>query len=361
MQETWLYIFEDKLILKTLSNSNCHTVSEMDERDVGRKGRPFGGCGIVWNNNLQANITPLMTKSQRFCAVTCIIDNVKCLFISVYMPVLSDSSESINKYCDILNEISSILFEYDDFKVVIGGDFNLDFKRDCNTGYYKILKDFLIVNSLVKHDELFSLTDNSFTYESCTGSRSYIDYLFFSENMCSIVNDFKCFNDGSNLSDHCPLYVDTCISQIRESQIDDNNNNENVRFCWDEVTDEHRSAYSDVLEVLLESLYLPESIINCKDYFCEIHRDIIVEFLNDIIEAINVATFLTIPVHSKNSKSSIVPGWNKYVKFYKEKSIFWNNVWKDADSPPHGQLAELRKFARKKYHDAINYVKKIRT
>ncbi len=28
-----------------------------------------------------------------------------------------------------------------------------------------------------------------------------------------------------------------------------------------------------------------------------------------------------------------VPGWNEFVKPYKDKSIFWNDVWKNAGSP----------------------------
>ena len=51
-------------------------------------------------------------------------------------------------------------------------------------------------------------------------------------------------------------------------------------------------------------------------------------------------------------------GWNDFVKPYKEKSIFWNNIWKDAGSPQQGELANVRRFARYKYHWAIKTVNK---
>ena len=49
---------------------------------------------------------------------------------------------------------------------------------------------------------------------------------------------------------------------------------------------------------------------------------------------------------------------NEFVKPYKEKSMFWNDIWKSAGMPITGQLAELRKFARAKYHWAIKHVKR---
>ena len=57
-----------------------------------------------------------------------------------------------------------------------------------------------------------------------------------------------------------------------------------------------------------------------------------------------------------NAKKGI-PGWNSFVEPYKDKSIFWNDVWKSAGMPKNGQLAELRNFTRAKYHWAIKQVK----
>ena len=58
--------------------------------------------------------------------------------MSVYMPVLDTSINNINVYSDTLNVISGLLKTYDDYKVLIGGDLNLDFNRDVNTSVFKI-------------------------------------------------------------------------------------------------------------------------------------------------------------------------------------------------------------------------------
>ncbi len=60
---------------------------------------------------------------------------------------------------------------------------------------------------------------------------------------------------------------------------------------------------------------------------------------------------------SVNGKPGI-PGWNEFVKLYKDKSIFRNGVWKNAGSTDNGQLADLRKFSRSKYHWAIKQIKR---
>ena len=50
--------------------------------------------------------------------------------------------------------------------------------------------------------------------------------------------------------------------------------------------------------------------------------------------------------------------WNDFVKPYKDKSIFWNELWVSDGKPTSGILFDLRKFARSKYHWAIKQVKK---
>ena len=66
----------------------------------------------------------------------------------------------------------------------------------------------------------------------------------------------------------------------------------------------------------------------------------------------------TIPTKRVCNKNIGVPGWNSYVKPYKDKSMFWNDIWKQAGKPVSGHIAEERKFARPRYHWSIKQVKK---
>ena len=66
----------------------------------------------------------------------------------------------------------------------------------------------------------------------------------------------------------------------------------------------------------------------------------------------------TIPTQTIRSNNKGIPGWNSHVKPYKDKSIFANDMWKQAGKPVSGPLAEMRKFARTRYHWAIKQVKR---
>ncbi len=83
-----------------------------------------------------------------------------------------------------------------------------------------------------------------------------------------------------------------------------------------------------------------------------IHNDVIMNTLEKITDILNNCVNTTIPRQQGNSRRGI-PKWNECVKPYKEKSISWNDIWKNAGCPSSGQLADLRRFSRPKYHWAI--------
>ena len=54
----------------------------------------------------------------------------------------------------------------------------------------------------------------------------------------------------------------------------------------------------------------------------------------------------------------IIPGWNEHVERRKQTSQFWHFIWKECGSPPQGDIAQIIRSTRSKYHYAIRYVKK---
>ncbi len=65
-----------------------------------------------------------------------------------------------------------------------------------------------------------------------------------------------------------------------------------------------------------------------------------------------------LPYPGRVSRNLGIPGWNEFVKPYKDKFLFWNDVWKNAGSSDSGQLADLKRFSRSKYHWAIKQIKR---
>jgi hypothetical protein len=43
-------------------------------------------------------------------------------------------------------------------------------------------------------------------------------------------------------------------------------------------------------------------------------------------------------------RGKIVPGWNEYVRQYRDSAIFWHRIWKENGSPSNGILFEIRKL-----------------
>ena len=119
----------------------------------------------------------MTTTSSRLCAATFVNDNFKLLILSVYMPIDDNSNSSALEYGFILNEIYGLLEIYNDFTLIIGGDFNTDFQRQ--TFNLDLLNNFITVESLICTSLIY---DIDFTFESVTGARSTIDHFVFNKN-----------------------------------------------------------------------------------------------------------------------------------------------------------------------------------
>ncbi len=110
-------------------NSEHLAVLAMDECDVSRVGRPYGGCAVVWRRGLVLDFQPLTTTFKRQCAVVAQSQCDKLLLVSVYMPNDNNCDRGFEFFGDVLNELSAMINLYDGYDIIIGGDFNLNFYR----------------------------------------------------------------------------------------------------------------------------------------------------------------------------------------------------------------------------------------
>ena len=356
LQETWLHDFEIDKVNKIIPNFMMKATSSMDATDISRLGRPFGGCLIMWNKSLKVNVKSIPTTSNRICALE--INNkkgIKLIIISIYMPVNDNSATSILTFGDTLSEVSSIINTYDEHKVIIGGDFNVDFNKDSINK--DILTNFCVTENLTTEFHQFP-NNISFTYESSTGNRSHIDHFIYSTNISDKITNVQCKIDGNNLSDHHPLDLCLKIDYDKSKETSNNASTDNtIKFNWKKTSQEYKILYSQILDEMLSNLEINDNAINCNNIKCSIHSEYIHELFEATINAMTTATEMTIPKINNNSKKP-VPGWNSYVKPFKEKSIFWNDIWKSAGCPANGELASIRRTTKARYHQAIRYVKR---
>ena len=110
-----------------------HCACAMDE-NVLLSGRPYGGCAILWKSNLQINVKPIKTDSQRLVAVVVELENhEKILLCCVYMPCDDRCmSGNLKEYEDVLNNMEEILESVQVNYVCLGGDWNTDINRNTH-------------------------------------------------------------------------------------------------------------------------------------------------------------------------------------------------------------------------------------
>ena len=60
-------------------------------------------------------------------------------------------------------------------------------------------------------------------------------------------------------------------------------------------------------------------------------------------------------INKRRKKGS---GWNKHVKKHAENSKIWHDIRVQSGKPRHGDIANMKRKSRLKYHYAIRYVTK---
>ena len=346
LQETWLYNFEFNLFNKKIPTCQYHATSAMDESNIGRVGRPFGGCAIIWNKNLALSIIPVDTTSPRLCAVVIKSENLNIIMCNVYMPCDDNTDEHFEIYGDILYELTNLFDLYRGYDIIIGGDFNVDFSRMYS-------RNLNIVRQFINDEQLTCVSQrcskDEYTYQKGR-FRSFIDHFLVSERLNNC--NFYISHDGDNFSDHEPINIKTtCITSIIPE-----NTISWQKIEWDKTNDEHIANYKNLLDDNFRHLTISETVMNCNDFNCRQHDDYILQKLNESIDIFKFCANATIPNKRYSSKKGI-HGWNEFVKPFKEKSIFWHNIWKSAGSPVSGPLTNMRRFTRSKYHWAVKKAK----
>ena len=123
LQEHWFSVSElGKLNFDGFITS---VISGFDD-SVLLQGRPFGGCAILYCQNLVSSIKQLQTCSRRFCAGSINACGCICLLINLYLPTDYHSADATERFKDILGEIAGFISSTAHHFVVVGGDWNID-------------------------------------------------------------------------------------------------------------------------------------------------------------------------------------------------------------------------------------------
>lgn len=353
VQETWLRTSQDHLFADNVRRADFVAVSAMDDADLASAGRPHGGCAIVWNSSLCCSMVPVSCNAKRACAVKCTLPNMlTCLLYCVYMPcdTLHDHN-NVDEFNCILSEFERLVVDHDVDYVICAGDFNTDFSRSASL-HTDALCSFLRDSELcVLHD--LPVYNVPFTYESkINGVRSTLDHMFVSQNMYDQVRDVYVSFNVANDSDHYPLHVYFDI----DIGVKSHPRSRPPKQLWARTTEACRSLYAQDLEIALAEIDVPLNAIECRQMSCNNpeHRVLLQEYHDAVVDCCIRASSC---VPKSSCSSRIVPGWNRFVKPFLEKALFWHSLWILNGRPQYGVVADVRRSTRARYHKEVKRVK----
>lgn len=351
VQEHWLHNDQISNLTKHVENSNVHGISGMDSCNI-LKGRPYGGCAIMWRNNFQCSVTPLNLNSKRVCGIKFELKNSKYLVYCVYMPMDGQNEEEYREVLECIN-MSSSANNIDN--VIIAGDFNTDFNRR-ESKHTELLCKFIKDECLIAGHSL-PFANGEYTFESrMNGYRSTIDHILYSDCLRSNLCAYDVVHDGDNLSDHALI-----VAQIQIDERGPEDAKENGRISkalWEKANSQSILQYRLRLDELMCKLCIPNEALKCTNKNCKVHREDINSYCREIENACLQASEESIPHSNTKGARQSIPGWTEIVEPERQRSLLWHSIWKDNNSPKTGVLADIRRATRAKYHLAVRQVKK---
>jgi exonuclease III len=355
LQEHWLSDAQLSSLSSISDGVSFHAISGFGNSDV-LAGRPYGGCAILYQSALLLDMCPISVDSRRICAVRVCFDSIKLLLVNVYMPY-GDDDANIDEFVNVLALVDDLIHGNSDCHLVLGGDFNVDFRR--NRSHTALLSAFCEDIGLMPtfHHSSYKV---DYTYNFNMSRFSIIDHFILStalHNEC--LSDVIVLHDIDNLSDHEPIVLQLNIDVT------------SIALCsrifaphmsWVKASESNINDYRCTLSTNLKRIELPVATLLCSDMRCTnaVHLKALNQYAAAVTDACLSAAESNIPHTSSRLTAGPrrIPGWSERVEPHREKSLFWHGLWVDCGRPRGGVVADCMRRTRASYHYAIRQVKR---
>lgn len=359
IQEHGLYKTTLSNLCKIDENINYTGTSAMNEY-APLIGRPHGGCAIIWKSNIKCKVSEVSCTSKRLCAILLELDTFNIIIFCLYMPCDTKCQDAnSDEYSDVLNEVNTLVSQYNVHHYVLAGDFNTDLSRN-NSMHTSSLNRYLYENDCEIMTRIYN-ENIKYTYISAGDAsiQSIIDHVVVSKPLHECVCKYEIFDDADNLSDHvaimCSFEIPVDYAKT-ECKISSNHVNWKIADECDILN------YQNELNIKLQSIKPSHESYFCSDLKCDnsTHIDVVGQLYGDIVTCCLRASDCTIPYtnHKSAKGKRCLPGWNDIVKPERERALFWHHIWRDSGSPRTGLLADIRRKTRAAYHYAIKRARK---
>ena len=328
-------------------------------------GRPRNGMFIAFPNSIKNNICDVSPGFWRVQAIKIKFLNSSLLLINTYFP--TDPRRANCDETDLqetIGHIKEVIRKNDFDDILWAGDINSDFLR--NTSHTNQVSDSVEELGLTKSWDTFEADFTCYHEIAGVCHTSVLDHFFWNYVLGGAVTDAGVIHHPDNRSDHCPIYCVLSLEGIHHDKAE-SSQKQQQKPSWKRASQEEKQNFKNLLEDRLNSLTIPQSVLECRDVKCRdtTHRVELDSFAMDLLETLQeiAETSLPMPAVGENSKAKgqsngVIPGWKEAVKPFKDKAYFWHQVWVSLGRPINTEIHKVMRRSKNKYHHEFKKCRK---
>ena len=309
LQETWLSSQEYHILESIDSNFYVKCTTAMDIESGILRGRPYGGCAILWRKDLHGfKGFDMPDCNSRAIGLEIICDSKCILLVNVYMPY--ERHDNNDEFIFYLSQVNGYIQNHPCNHSAIIGDFNSDIRDSNSSKFTHELYDFCSNESFTIADKQLC-DDDSFTFLSeAHNTVHWIDHFLLSNNLMSTCDNIY-IDYGYVTSDHYPVIGTFNMSCLQ------NTYNSGSFSCdkvpWDKLSDEDLHRYSDLAKEYLDNVVIDRNLLLCRDIDCDnpFHISATDQLYHNIVDSLSHAS-RQFANSSKKRHFNQVAGWNDY-------------------------------------------------
>ena len=328
-------------------------------------GRAKGGLAQLSETRIDVKNNRVKNASFRIQAQVINFPTVNILWINAYFPT---DPQLINydavELQQVLNEVETIMDDSQYDEVIFGADFNWDKTR--NTGFVSCMDRWVARVGLLDVWDTFPV-DYTHVHTDLK-SLSTLDRFLVSPGLLPHITDAGPLHLGDNPSRPSPIMMKLSIGSLPTRK--PSSQSIPKRPAWYKAAEAEINSYTYRLHEKLADIAPPPEL-DCHDPHCieAEHLQARDSYLLDILIAMIETSHETIPMGGgrrmkwnpdKNCEvESALPGWRNDLEPLRQDSLFWHFMWNQSGKPNTGQLYEVMKYVRNKYHYAVHKAKKL--
>ena len=326
----------------------------------GLEGRPQNGMFIAVPSTLKDVAKDVFIRSDRLQCVIVDLNLCKVMLLNSYFPTDPRKDFDENELLILFAEIERIFKECNFDHLILGGDFNADFKR--HSKFVSMVRDFVNKMDLERSWNQFPV---DFTHVSEKDGKTYtslIDHFFWNNTFSELVTDAGVMHVPENMSDHSPIFCKIKTPTISMNKEEKSQCPKDILPSWRNASEEQREMYTMVLNRKLRQVNLSLGCLDCRDVHCNASEHIIAldDLMSQVLGCIEESAKETLMSNKAKPKGKqMLPNWKEDVDPVKDTAHFWNAVWKSAGRPVNCQLHSIMKRTRNKYHLEIRKKKRL--